>query len=152
MRRLWRIGGVLALCVAAVLAMGASDPAARFQNIGNKLMCTCGCGQVMLQCNHIACPALGRQSEELSADIAKGMSNNAIFIAFQNEYGPTVLAAPMLTKFNMIAWIMPPLVLALGILGIFILVRRWRRRMKPSPEAGPEFAALREKIRKETEL
>lgn len=152
MRRLWRIGGVLALCVAAVLAMGTSDPAARFQNIGNKLMCTCGCGQVMLQCNHIACPALARQSGELSADIAKGMSNNAIFIAFQNEYGPTVLAAPMLTKFNMIAWIMPPLVLALGILGIFILVRRWRRRMKPTPATGPEFAALREKIRKETEL
>lgn len=151
MRQLWRIGSVLALCMAAVLAMGASDTAARFQDVGSKLMCTCGCGQVLMQCNHLGCPSLAREGSELGADIAKGMSNNAIFIAFQNEYGPTVLAAPMLTKFNMLAWIMPPLVLVLGIIGIFVLVRRWRRRVKPVPATGPEFTALREKIRKETE-
>ncbi|MGC2164292.1 MAG: cytochrome c-type biogenesis protein CcmH [Silvibacterium sp.] len=144
----------LALGLVAVLGMGAADNGARYDDIGHKLMCTCGCGQVLLQCNHLGCPSLAKESDELRAGLEKGQSDNAILIAFQNEYGPTVLAAPMFTKFNMIAWIMPPLLLALGILGTVVLVRRWRLRAAAMPpvERGPEFLAIREKIRKETQL
>ncbi|HTV06377.1 MAG TPA: cytochrome c-type biogenesis protein CcmH [Acidobacteriaceae bacterium] len=144
----------LAVGMVAALGLGVTDDSARFNDLGNKLMCTCGCGQVLLQCNHLGCPGLARESAELKADLAKGMSNNAILIAFQNEYGPTVLAAPMLTRFNMIAWIMPPLLLALGILGTVLLVRRWRQRAAtmPAVKQTPEIRALREQVRRETEL
>ena len=144
---------MLAVCLAGMLGMGAADNGARFNDIGNKLMCTCGCGQVLLQCNHLGCPALARESEELKADLARGDSDNAILIAFQNEYGPTVLAAPMLTKFNMIAWIMPPLLLLLGIAGTVVLVRRWRQRAAMQPIAAPStaFQAMRERVHKETQ-
>jgi cytochrome c-type biogenesis protein CcmH len=158
MRRFSHAGRVLisclALCLVAALTMGASNNAARFDDIGHKLMCTCGCGQVLLQCNHLGCPALTREGGELQAALDRGDSDNAILIAFQNEYGPTVLAAPMLTKFNMIAWIVPPLLLLLGILGTVVLVRRWRQRAAAMPPVvrGPEFHAMREKIRRETQL
>ena len=154
MRIFARAGRVFALCLVAVLAMGASDNAARFDDLGHKMMCTCGCGQVLLQCNHLGCPGLARESEELQAAINHGDSDNAILIAFQNEYGPTVLAAPMFTKFNLIAWIVPPALLLLGILGTVVLVRRWRRRAAALPpvERDPTFYAMREKIRKETQL
>ena len=151
MRRLLQ---VFALGLIAVLAMGAADNGARFNRIGNKMMCTCGCGQVLLQCNHLGCPSLTKESDELHTALDRGDSDNAILIAFQNEYGPTVLAAPMFTKFNMIAWIMPPLVLLLGIAGTVVLVRRWRMRvaMAPAVAHDPAFYAMREKIRKETQL
>jgi cytochrome c-type biogenesis protein CcmH/NrfF len=144
----------LALCLVGVLGMGASNSAARFNDLGNKLMCTCGCGQVLLQCNHLGCPALAREGAELQAAVDRGDSNNTILIAFQNEYGPTVLAAPMLTKFNMIAWIMPPLLLLLGILGTVLLVRRWRQRAaaQPTVEQSAAFQEIRERVRRETEL
>jgi cytochrome c-type biogenesis protein CcmH/NrfF len=153
MRGVARTGRVFAICLVAVLAMGASSNAARFDDIGHKLMCTCGCGQVLLQCNHLGCPSLSRETAELQSDLANGQSDNAILIAFQNEYGPTVLAAPMFTKFNMIAWIMPPLLLLLGIAGTVMLVRRWRLRAAGMPpvEPDPEIEKMREKIRKETE-
>jgi cytochrome c-type biogenesis protein CcmH len=150
-----RLGALLlAVCLVGALGTGAADNGARFDDIGHKLMCTCGCGQVLLQCNHLGCPSLARESDELHADLAHGDSDNAILIAFQNEYGPTVLAAPMLTKFNMIAWIMPPLLLGLGILGTVVLVRRWRQRAAAMPPVvrGAEFHAMREKIRRETQL
>jgi cytochrome c-type biogenesis protein CcmH len=133
--------------------MGAADSSARFNDLGSKMMCTCGCGQVLAQCNHYGCPALTKENQELKTAIGSGKSDNAILIAFQNEYGPTVLAAPMLTKFNMIAWIVPPAFLALGILGVVILVRRWRRRIAALPpvEHDAGFLAMREKIRKETQ-
>lgn len=144
----------LALGMIAAMSMGVSDSGTRFNDLGNKLMCTCGCGQVLLQCNHLGCPALARETAELHADIAAGMNNNAILIAFQNEYGPTVLAAPMLTKFNMIAWIVPPLLLGLGILGTVLLVRRWRQRAAAMPpvQQSAEIRALRDQVRRETEL
>ena len=158
MRRISRVGRVitscLAVCLVAILSMGAADNAARYNDIGHKLMCTCGCGQVLLECNHLGCPALARESEELQAAIQRGDSDNAILIAFQNEYGPTVLAAPMLTKFNIIAWIVPPAFLLLGIAGTAVLVRRWRQRVaaRAVTERDPSFQAIRERIRRETQL
>jgi cytochrome c-type biogenesis protein CcmH/NrfF len=144
----------MAVCLLTVLSIGAADNDARFSDIGHKLMCTCGCGQVLMECNHDGCPSLTRESDELQAAIARGDSDNSILIAFQNEYGPTVLAAPMLTKFNAIAWIVPPAVFLLGILGTAVLVRRWRERAAAQPvaERGPAFQAMREKIRRETQL
>lgn len=148
------VASCMALCLTAVLATGAADNSARFSDIGHKLMCTCGCGQVLMECNHLGCPSLAKESDELQAAINRGDSENTILIDFQNEYGPTVLAAPMLTKFNMVAWIVPPAVLLLGIFFTVILVRRWRQRAAAQPAAvrGPAFQAMREKIRRETQL
>jgi cytochrome c-type biogenesis protein CcmH/NrfF len=91
---------------------------------------------------------------ELRTAVASGSGDDAILTAFQDKYGPTVLAAPMLTKFNVVAWIVPPAVLLLGIAGTVVLVRRWRQRAAaaaPALTAG-DFPAMRERIRRETEL
>lgn len=144
----------LALCLVAALGMGAADAGVRFNDLTTKLMCTCGCGQTMATCNHLGCSSLARQSAELKTAIGRGDSDNTILIAFQNEYGPTVLSAPMLTRFNIIAWVVPPLFLGLGLVGAFVLVRRWRRRVAAqSPvEHDAGFEAMRERVRRETEL
>ena len=92
--------------------------------------------------------------DELRAALASGAGDNAILAAFEDKYGPTILAAPMFTKFNMLAWIVPPVLLLLGIAGTVVLVRRWRIRAAPAP-AQPrtvEFQAMRERIRRETQL
>lgn len=144
----------LALCLVAGLGMGVVDAGARFNDLTTKLMCTCGCGQTLATCNHLGCSSLAREGGELKAAIARGDSDNTILIAFQNEYGPTVLSAPLLTRFNVIAWVVPPLFLGLGLIGAFVLVRRWRRRVAAQPpvEHGAGFEAMRERVRRETEL
>jgi cytochrome c-type biogenesis protein CcmH len=155
MRRVSRVfSSLLAVCLVAVLAMGAADNSGRYDDLGHKMMCTCGCEQVLIECNHLGCPDSPGLLDDLRADLAQGMGDKAILLAFQDKYGPTVLAAPMFTKFNMVAWIMPPLLLLLGILGTVMLVRRWRRRvaLQPAVERGPAFQAMREKIRRETQL
>ncbi len=89
---------------------------------------------------------------ELSAAIARGDSDDTIFHQFQDEYGPVILASPMFTRFNHLAWIMPPLVLFLGIAGVLLIVRNWKMRTVPMPAAPdtPGFAATRDRIRRET--
>jgi cytochrome c-type biogenesis protein CcmH/NrfF len=154
MRRLSQYALLPLLMVLGVLTLGSADTQSRFDDLGHKLMCTCGCGQVLLECNHLGCQSLATESAELQAAIAKGESDNTILIAFQNEYGPTVLAAPMLTKFNMVAWVVPPALLLLGIGLTMMLVKKWRLRAATMPEVpdDPESRELRARIRKETEV
>ncbi|HEY1499821.1 MAG TPA: cytochrome c-type biogenesis protein CcmH [Acidobacteriaceae bacterium] len=154
MRRLTRFAILPLVVVLSVLTMGSAGTEARFEDIGHKLMCTCGCGQVLLLCNHLGCSSLAAESAELQAAIDKGQGDNAILMAFQNEYGPTVLAAPMLTRFNIVAWVVPPALLLLGLAGTILLVKKWRLRAATMPVVVDDPAAndLRERIRKETEI
>jgi cytochrome c-type biogenesis protein CcmH/NrfF len=145
---------ILAVVLMAALTMGFADNSTRYNDLGHKMMCACGCGQILIECNHLGCPDSGPMLDELRADLARGDGDNAILIAFQNKYGPTILAAPMFTKFNMVAWIVPPALLLLGITGTVVLVRRWRRRAAALPpvQRTAQFQGMRERVRRETEL
>jgi len=146
---------ILPLVVAlSAMTLGSADTDARYQDLGHKLMCICGCSEILIECNHVGCPDSDRMLAELRAAIDHGDSNNAILVAFQNKYGPTALAAPMLTKFNIVAWVVPPAILILGLFGTWVLVKRWRMRMAANPIVEEEEMSdeLREKIRKETEV
>jgi cytochrome c-type biogenesis protein CcmH/NrfF len=142
------------LVILAAGTLGSADTDARFDRVGHKLMCACGCNQVLLACDHIGCPNLQQETEELKAAIARGDSENAILEAFQAEYGPTVLAAPWLTKFNIVAWVVPPALLILGLGGTFLLVRKWRLRTVPMPEVPVDTQSqeIRARIRRDTEI
>lgn len=154
MRWLSRFAILPLVAVLCVMTLGTADTQARYDTLGHKLMCMCGCSQILLECDHIGCPDAGREMAELRAAIGRGETETAIMSEFQAEYGPTVLAAPWLSRFNIVAWIMPPLLLLLGLAGTFVLVRKWRLRAAPMPEVpdDPASRELRERIRRETEL
>lgn len=143
-----------AIAAVMMISMGASTDASRVSNLSQQLMCVCGCNEILGNCNHESCPDSPVMLAELRKDVAKGMSDQAVFKAFQAEYGATVLAAPMLTRFNVVAWVMPPLLLVLGIFGVMALVRKWRLRSAPvpAPASVQHFDQLRDRIRKETDL
>jgi cytochrome c-type biogenesis protein CcmH len=154
MTRLTQFAVAPAIAIALMLSMGASNPNVRYHRIGHELMCVCGCNEILMECNHDSCPDSPVELSELRADLAKGMTDHEIFAAFQAEYGATVLAAPMLTRFNMVAWIVPPLLLVIGIFGVMGLVRKWRLRAATVPVAADvkDFDQIRSRIRKETDL
>lgn len=154
MTRLMQFVVAPAIAIALMLSMGASNPDVRYQRVGHELMCVCGCNEILAECNHDSCPDSPVELAELRADIGKGMTNHATFAAFQAEYGPTVLAAPMLTRFNIVAWVVPPALLLIGIFGVMGLVRKWRLRSASVPPAADVqgFEELRSRIRKETDL
>lgn len=142
------------VCILVAVTAGATDSSARFEKDSHQMMCSCGCNQLLGECNHVGCPSSPVMLNELSASIAKGKSDNAIFHEFQDEYGPVVLASPMFTRFNHLAWIMPPLMLLLGIAGVLLLVRNWKMRTVPMPPTpdSPDFLAARDRIRRETQV
>ncbi len=137
---------------------GAGDPATRFSELGHQLMCICGCGQILLECNHVGCPDSDGMRNELMAAVTRGDSDSLVEQAFVQKYGPTVLAAPTTAGFDRTAWIMPIVALFLGFGIVILVVRAWKNRPAPAlaggvrPARGAELEKFREQARKETEL
>jgi cytochrome c-type biogenesis protein CcmH/NrfF len=153
------------LCVVAIAMLGAGQ--SRYDRLGHELMCSCGCGQILLECNHVSCPDSPVMIRELHAQLATGKSDAEVLQWFAAKYGPTILAAPIRGGFDNVAWIVPIAVFLLATIGTFAVVWLWKRRALAlsgeSPSGGgvlefpaarqttPQDAALRERIRRETE-
>jgi cytochrome c-type biogenesis protein CcmH/NrfF len=113
------------LALAICFSLGASDAGSRFNDLSHRLMCTCGCAQLLGECNHVGCTESGRERNELSAAIASGLTDQQVLDAFSQKYGATVLAAPPKKGFDLVAWIAPFAVFAAALLGTILLIRRW---------------------------
>ncbi len=146
------------LCLAIMVLLGAGDESARFNDLGHRMMCACGCNQILLECNHVGCAYSDRMRAELVAAVDRGDSDDLTLQGFVQKYGPTVLAAPTKSGFNRVAWITPYVALLLGIGMVSFIVRAWRSRplLKPAdapvPVYGAELDHFREQARRETEV
>jgi cytochrome c-type biogenesis protein CcmH len=144
------------VCLLGVMMIGANDTS-RFNRIGHEMICVCGCGQILLECNHVGCPDSDRMIGELRQQMAAGGSDTAIMNWFAAKYGPTVLAAPIRGGFDNVAWIAPLAVFLLATVGTGFLIRVWKLRsggrVPAQATGGVNVAddALRERIRRETE-
>ena len=151
-----RLLHLLFICFVGLSMLGASDPNHRFDKLGHNLMCTCGCGEVLLECNHVGCPSSGPMISELHAQMATALPDAGILHWFATKYGPIVLASPIRGGFDLVAWIVPFAVLAIGIAGIVSLVGLWHRRHTQLSGAIPVPASsmsdsLRDRIRRDTD-
>ena len=144
---------VMAVSLAALLLMGAGDDP-RFDKLGHKMMCACGCRQILLECNHVGCSYSDRMRDELSTALTRGDSDDLVVQAFVQKYGPTVLAAPPATGFNLVAWVMPFAVFFAAMGFAVLVVLRWKQRAPAAAPVSesPELEAMRLRARRETEL
>ncbi len=150
----------LLLALSPLLLAAGDTTAARFNQLGHRMMCVCGCNQVLLECNHVGCTYSDKMRTQLAGFLAGGDNDSLVLQKFVQEYGTTVINAPATTGFGRVAWIMPfaALTAALGLAVVFI--KRWQARpaaaMASSAPAdflgAPEVDALRARARPGTEI
>jgi len=153
-----RVLSILFVVALAFTMLGADDNSTtRLDKIGHKLVCQCGCGQILMECNHVGCPVSGPMINDLRAQLAAGNTEAVILQTFIAKFGPIVLAAPIRGGFDDVAWIVPYAALLLGTLGVALLIVYWHRRhTRLHPTAAlPPFDAtpneVRERIRRDTD-
>ena len=139
-----------------MILVGAGD-STRVDKLGHRMMCACGCNQILLECNHVGCKYSDRMRGELVAAVDNGKSDSDVLQFFVEKYGTTVLAAPTKTGFDRVAWLMPYLALLLGFGLVIFAVRNWKTRLAVAPHSGPTSSAaeldrFRAQARKETEI
>lgn len=122
------------LCTAAiclpllVLPLPAQQQIDRAHQIGGKFMCMCSCNQVLTQCNHVGCTTSTAMLKEVDQGIARGDSEEAITQIFVQEFGTKVYAEPPHSGFSLVAWSMPAVYLAVGLVLVLFVISRWRKR------------------------
>jgi cytochrome c-type biogenesis protein CcmH len=150
---------VAAIAVAVCFSIGATDASSRYNDLNHRLMCTCGCAQILGECNHVGCPNSTGELNELRVGIQAAKSDQEILDSFVAKYGAIVLAAPTTQGFDLVAWVAPFAVFAAALLGTILLVRRWSSLSIGKTQATAANAASddpadrerRERIRRETD-
>ncbi len=142
-----QIALVILALAAAALSPAASTSAttrASFTEIEQDVMC-------------IAChePLAVAQSPEAFSErafirtlIAKGMTKQQIEKQLVVQYGPAILAKPPAHGFNLLIYVLPPVLLIIAVIGLAITIPKWRRRsrgaesapLSTAPELDPEDA------------
>ena len=146
-------GFSIALIFAVTLFTVAAGQS-HYDKVGHTLMCTCGCNQILLECNHVGCPSSTGMRDRLASLINNGATDDTIYKDFIAEYGNIVVAAPIGPGFNRVAWIMPFAVLFAGVIGVGMVARKWR--LRPATQAvnmqpKEELDEFRQQARKDTE-
>ena len=151
---------VAVLCAAeavplAILPAGAQQTD-HAKQLGGKFLCICGCSQILTQCNHVGCTVSASMLKKLDQTIARGDSDDLIVQSFVQEFGPTVFAEPPKKGFSRVAWFIPGGTLALGLVLVIFVIRRWRLRPAAAPAStggvSPElFERARQRADRETE-
>jgi cytochrome c-type biogenesis protein CcmH/NrfF len=133
------LGGSLAL-------RGDTGWTPRALRIGRQIICTCGCTQGALVCNHVGCPVVTQMRAEIRQRAATSESDELVLQSFVQEYGTQVLANPTTHGFNLVAWIMPWIALGIGlgmVLG-FVKHMREKARARASAAVGGDSGAERQ--------
>ena len=136
------------LLAAACLGQTASlmnDPDVR--RVGMRLACLCSrCKNSVGDCQMLGCSYAGGARERIMKAQAAGVTDDAIVESFVKEQGIQALATPPAEGFNRSVWLMPFVMLAVGLYGIFLYIRRYRRPSAvPSAPVSARYQSLAEK-------
>jgi cytochrome c-type biogenesis protein CcmH len=121
---------------ANTTAQSAATPRASYLQIVGDVMCVV-CHEPL---GVAQSPEAFQERDYIRQLIAQGKSRKAIENDLVQQYGPAVLARPPAHGVNLLVYIVPPLVLILGIAIVAVFVPRWRRRARQTDPSPPQAA------------
>jgi cytochrome c-type biogenesis protein CcmH len=148
----WMLGLLVSLIgIPLVLAQTSLDE--RVTRMGKKMLCLCGCNQILVECNHLNCSFSEAAKAKLRQAATRYDSDDMAVQAMIQEYGTKILAAPPTQGFNVTAWVTPFAALLFGLMVIALVLRRWWQKRLVVEPASPAVLdpAWRERIRREIE-
>ena len=117
---------VLSMCMSAGIAQADTPPRASYIDVLNDVMCVV-CHEPLAVAQS---PEAFQERQYIRTLIAQGETKAQIEHNLVEQYGPAVLARPPANGVNLLVYIVPPVVLILGLGTLAIFLPRWRRRAR----------------------
>jgi cytochrome c-type biogenesis protein CcmH len=123
----------LLILLVAVIALAQTDSAVAVltpavKRVGARLACLCGsCKNSVADCAMLHCHYSGPAREKIAKMLAQGMTDDQIVDSFVKEQGLRALVVPPAEGFNIMAWVMPFAMIAIGLWAIWLFIRRFRK-------------------------
>lgn len=134
-------GAQLILVALAVLLLGtggamAAQSKASLTALEMQFMCT-SCHEPLGMVNS---PQAQSEKQYLGSLVDQGLSARQIQRQMVAQYGVSVLAKPPAHGFNLTVYVLPPVILLLGIGGLLYTLPKWRARSRRAAVEQPESA------------
>ncbi len=130
---------LIALCLVALPATAAAAPAPQttVNAIEAEVMCPI-CGTLLELAES---PQAKREKVFVAKLVAAGKSKAEVKDALVGQYGPSVLALPKASGFDLSAYLVPILALVVAVVVLAFSVLRWRRSGRASEPSAKDAAA-----------
>jgi cytochrome c-type biogenesis protein CcmH len=125
---------LLAITALTSPAMAAT-PRTNLPDIEDEVMCTI-CGTLLAESDS---PQAESERALIRKLITQGETKDQIEDALVAQYGPRVLATPSGHGFDLLAWLVPGIGIAVALGGICVLLWRSRGRARPDRSPGSEI-------------
>jgi cytochrome c-type biogenesis protein CcmH/NrfF len=123
--------GIVLVATGAVAPAVAQEPRASLPDVEDEVMCTI-CGTLLAESDS---PQADRERALIRKLIAEGKDKDQIKDVLVAQYGRRVLATPSGHGFDLLAWLVPGVGIALALGAIAIMLTRQRRRGRPESSA-----------------
>jgi cytochrome c-type biogenesis protein CcmH/NrfF len=124
----------------------------RMREVGGKLRCQCegpgGCSYTVADCNMLRCSFREKVNPEIRKALTAGVAPEAVVEQMIAKFGSELRTEPLPQGFGLFGWAMPFAVLALGLVIVPFVVRRWKQQERA---AGPVRRPLNERVVSEYE-
>jgi cytochrome c-type biogenesis protein CcmH len=138
--RVCALSAFVLAAIAPLVPVARAQESAHAKELGQKLMCVCGCNQILGSCNHVGCSYSHEMMKQVEDRVARNEPDDLTLQAFVQEYGPTVLSSPPAKGFNRIAWIAPIVFPLVALLVLWDVVRRWKQKGAIATASGPRVS------------
>ncbi len=128
---------VIATVALAAPAAAAPAPQTTVNAIEAEVMCPI-CGTLLELAES---PQAKREKVFVAKLVADGKSKAEIKDALVAQYGPSVLALPKASGFDLSAYLVPILAIAIAVVALVFSVLRWRRSGRANERSATEAAA-----------
>lgn len=120
------------LTLAYGTASFARDPVA---DITKELICACGCGKVTYDCY---CDLAKEWKEQITQDVASGMTSQQIIASYVETYGDSVLATPKKSGLELSIWTLPIFAAVFGT----VVIYTYAKKKSPIPDSEVDSRIL----------
>jgi cytochrome c-type biogenesis protein CcmH len=121
----------LGLAISLAPAQSAAAPRASLTQIQNDVMCV-ACHESLAVARS---PQAFSENDYIRTLILQGETRQQIERNLVAQYGPAVLAKPPAEGFNLLIYVLPPVLLAIGVLTLLVTIPRWRQRSRVAAAA-----------------
>jgi cytochrome c-type biogenesis protein CcmH len=132
--------GAILIALLTIVPGGAfaATPRASYTDILNDVMCP-SCREPLALAQS---PQAYSERAFIQGLIAQGETKAQIERALVAQFGPGVLGKPPASGFNLTVYLLPPAVVAIGLITLAVTLPRWRRRSREAAPLSPPRARL----------
>jgi len=112
---------ILLVLIVSLFVINVVATATTVSEVEKGLMCYCGCNMTLYSCE---CADAAQMRSDIQKMIDQGMTKDEIIKNYVKKYGNTILASPPKKGFDLIAWVIPGIIILISGFLVWMFIKK----------------------------